>query len=203
MPSSPRARSSMASVPDLRSCTSACRALFRASKASLVSCCAATFFCSSCTRIHPPFPHQSGYWVRTVSRARTMSRSRIFYQKQPGQAGLLLPPKFLAQIIEGVTAGIRGHFSKLFFDTEQLVVFGHAVGTRQRTRLDLHSIGGHGNIGNRGIFGFARAVGNDRGITGRLGPFNGGKRFGSGTDLNNFVDDGIFNTLCIVFVRGK
>src|SRR3546814_17541690 len=47
MPSSARALSSIAALPYFKAWTSACSALLRASKASLVSCWLATFLCRS------------------------------------------------------------------------------------------------------------------------------------------------------------
>ena len=49
-------------------------------------------------------------------------------------------------------------FSEFFFDAQELVVFGHAVGTGRGTGFDLTAIRGHGNIRDRGILGFAAAM---------------------------------------------
>lgn len=64
----------------------------------------------------------------------------------------------LAQIIKSIATRIRRDFGQFFLDTQQLIVFGHAVGTRQRPSLDLHGVCCNGNVGNGGVFGFARAV---------------------------------------------
>src|SRR5262249_33748289 len=63
-------------------------------------------------------------------------------------------------------AGVAGRAAELLLDADQLVVFGEAVGARQRTRFDLAGVGGDGEIGDRGILGLARAVREHGAITG-------------------------------------
>src|SRR6185437_7669140 len=46
------------------------------------------------------------------------------------------------------SAGILGGFSQHFFDAEQLIVLGHALAARYRSRLDLARAGGHGEVGD-------------------------------------------------------
>lgn len=47
---------------------------------------------------------------------------------------------------------------QLFFDTEQLVVFGNAIGARHGTRFDLAGIHGNRQIGDKAVFRLAGAV---------------------------------------------
>jgi hypothetical protein len=47
------------------------------------------------------------------------------------------------------------------FDIEQPVVLGDALSAAGRTGLDLSASHGHGEISHEGVFGFARAVGDD------------------------------------------
>src|SRR5260370_36592118 len=63
----------------------------------------------------------------------------------------LLPP-------EHALPGVAGGGAELFFDADELVVLGEAVGARQRAGLDLPAIGGDGEGGARGIPGLAPGV---------------------------------------------
>src|SRR3546814_2351650 len=65
-----------------------------------------------------------------------------------------------------------------FLDAEQLVVLGKPVRTRQRAGLDLSAIGGDGEIGNRRVFRFTRAVRHHGGVAGLVGGLDGVQRFG-------------------------
>ena len=48
--------------------------------------------------------------------------------------------------------------AELLLDADELVVLGHTVGTRERTRLDLAAVGSHGDVGDGGVLRLARAV---------------------------------------------
>ena len=41
--------------------------------------------------------------------------------------------------------------AELLLDADELVVLGHTVGTRERTRLDLAAVGSHGDVGDGGV----------------------------------------------------
>ena len=43
--------------------------------------------------------------------------------------------------------------AEFFFNTDELIVLGHAVGTAHRTGLDLAGIGSYGDVGNRSVLG--------------------------------------------------
>jgi len=74
---------------------------------------------------------------------------------RPSQKGdfSVLAPKSLAP--ENGASGIDRHLAKLFFDTDQLVVFGQPVRTGKRPGLDLSAVRGHCQIGNGRVLGLA------------------------------------------------
>src|SRR4051794_17661703 len=49
---------------------------------------------------------------------------------------------------EHAAAGKESRFAKAFLDADQLVVFGKAIGTRERAGLDLAAIGRDREVGN-------------------------------------------------------
>ena len=53
--------------------------------------------------------------------------------------------------------------AQVFFDAQQLIVFGDPIGARKRAGLDLAGVGGDGQVGDERIFGFAGAMRDDRG----------------------------------------
>ncbi len=67
------------------------------------------------------------------------------------------PPVLSALLVPELSAEL-GLFAELFFDAEELVVLGDAIGTGGRAGLDLAAVGGNGNVGDGGVFGFAGAV---------------------------------------------
>lgn len=67
-------------------------------------------------------------------------------------------------VSKGFDAKELGFFTKLFFDTKELVVFGHTVGTGSGTSLDLSGVDGDGEVGDGSIFGFARTVGDRKSV---------------------------------------
>ena len=105
----------------------------------------------------------------------------------------------LFQIIKSASAWIACHFAEIFLDSQQLVVFGDPVRTGHGTGLDLQGIGTDGNVGNGRIFGFTGTVGNDGGITGAFGHFDGSEGFGQGANLIDLDQDRIGNTLLDTF----
>ena len=80
-------------------------------------------------------------------------------------AAALLASGFLGSLgtLARVT-GVHGSLAEFFFDAEEAVVLANAVRTREGTRLDLASGSTDGEVSNEGVFGFARAVRNDRSI---------------------------------------
>src|SRR6185503_20602090 len=53
--------------------------------------------------------------------------------------------------VKGRSAGITCSVAQVCFDAQQLIVFGDAIGARQRSGLDLSGIGGDGEIGDERI----------------------------------------------------
>src|SRR5206468_12480057 len=70
MPSSPRARSSIASEPVFKSRTSASSASLRALSFSFASRCCASWRSYSRTCSQPPLPSHIGYWSTTINAIR-------------------------------------------------------------------------------------------------------------------------------------
>ena len=81
--------------------------------------------------------------------------------------------------------------AQLFFDPQQLVVLGDAVGARCRTGLDLPSSGRHGQIRDERIFGLARAVRDDRRVPIAAGQVDGIQSFAHRADLIHLDQDRI------------
>ncbi len=78
---------------------------------------------------------------------------------------------------------IHSQIAQLFFDAEQLVVLGHAVGTAQRTGLDLAAVGSHGDVGDGGVLGLARTVACDGGVAVTVGHVDGVQGLAQRADL--------------------
>src|ERR1700758_4977419 len=80
-------------------------------------------------------------------------------------------------------AGKARRGAELLFDTQQLIVFRNAVGTRSRSGLDLSRRGRYGEIRDKGILGFTGAMGNNRVVPGLARQFDGVNRLGHAADL--------------------
>src|SRR6056297_2773520 len=59
---------------------------------------------------------------------------------------------------EGGLAAVFGGVAEFGFDAQQLVVLGDPVAARRGAGLDLPAVGGHGEVGDRGVFGLPGAV---------------------------------------------
>src|SRR6478609_7496328 len=59
---------------------------------------------------------------------------------------------------EGGGTGVACRVVQVFFDTQQLVVFGHPLSTGRCARLDLTAAQGDGKVGDRGVLGLTRAM---------------------------------------------
>ena len=70
-------------------------------------------------------------------------------------------------------SGINRLFAQLLLNPEQFVIFTDAVGPGKRAGLDLSGIGGHGQMGDGGVFGLAGAVRDDRAVFILLGDVDG------------------------------
>lgn len=78
---------------------------------------------------------------------------------------------------------VFGRATELFLDADELVVLSHTVGAAHRTGLNLAGVGSHGNVGNGGILGFARAVRGYSVVAGTVSHFYGFEGFGKRTYL--------------------
>ena len=67
-----------------------------------------------------------------------------------------------AQIVEGLPTAVLMDGGKVFFNAQQLVVFGDAIRTRMAPRFDLSGIGRDGQIGDRRVLRLAGTVRDDR-----------------------------------------
>ena len=81
------------------------------------------------------------------------------------------------------------------FDAQQLVVLGDAIGAAQRTGLDLGRGRGHGDVGDGGVFGFTRAVRDDRGVRLASAMAMASQGFAQRTDLVDLDQDGVGDAL--------
>ena len=66
--------------------------------------------------------------------------------------------------VYGFYAEEFGGLAQLFFDAEELVVFGDAVGAGGGAGFDLAGACAYGEVGDKGVFGFAAAVADDAGV---------------------------------------
>src|SRR4051812_47538679 len=59
---------------------------------------------------------------------------------------------------EGSAPGVSGRVLELLLDAQELVVLRYALGAGRGSGLDLTAVRGHGEVGDRGVLGLARAV---------------------------------------------
>src|SRR5512133_2996803 len=107
----------------------------------------------------------------------------------------------LSQVIKSRAPRVEGDLTQIFFNAQQLVVLGHAVGAAQTAGLDLTGVGAHRNVGNGGVFGLARAMADDGGVTRALGHLDAGKGLGQGADLVDLDQDRVGNALVDAFLE--
>src|SRR5882757_3274896 len=69
-----------------------------------------------------------------------------------------------AERLERALAGISGLGAELLLDAQELIVFGGAIGPRERAGLDLTAVRGDCKIGNCGVLGLAGTVRHHRGV---------------------------------------
>src|SRR4051812_18177345 len=137
----------MASVPCLRSRTSAASAALRVSRAVFFAFSLETSSSTCHARNQPPLPSHRGYWISRMRDARTTARALI------GEASS--PPW------EGRAARIAHGVAQVFLDPQQLVVLRHAIGAGQRAGLDLQRVRPDGQVGDGGVLRLSRAMRDD------------------------------------------
>src|SRR5512142_2865046 len=126
---------------------------------------------------------------RAVGRAATRAQDRAGARSgaSRGTGGRAAPgpqrDHRLAQRLERAPAGVAGLGAQLLLDAEQLVVLGDAVGAGGRAGLDLAAVAGHGQVGDGGVLGLARAVAHHAGVPGAVGHADGLEGLGERPDL--------------------
>jgi hypothetical protein len=76
-------------------------------------------------------------------------------------------------------------------DAQQLVVLGHAVGSGRGAGLDLAAVGGHGEVGDRGVLGLARAVAHHAAEAVAVGQVDRVEGLGQRADLVDLDQQGV------------
>ena len=94
--------------------------------------------------------------------------------------------RFFTNLLQGSPAGVGGGIAKFGFDAQELVVFGNPIRAGGSAGLDLAHVQGHGQVGDRAVFGFAGAVAGD------------GAPAGPVTGLNSFEGFGLLYVMFVV-----
>ena len=127
------------------------------------------------------------------------------HSRPPGRvigAGLRRPALFflfLEPLGGHHRAVVHGLVLQVLLDAQELVVLGQAVRAAQGAGLDLAGVHGHGQIGDEGVLGLARAVGDHRGVGRLLGHLDGVQGLGQGADLVQLDEDGVGHALVDAF----
>src|SRR6476620_3430605 len=90
------------------------------------------------------------------------------------------------------TSETRGA-AEIFFDAQELIVFGDSIRARQRSRFDLSGISRDGEIGDERILRLAGAMRDNRGETVSLRQFDAIQRFRERADLIDLDQNRIRN----------
>src|SRR5215472_16920490 len=110
-------------------------------------------------------PKVSNDWLSVRVASSSVEPIWPFPSGSPASGGSvrlshLLPQ--LAVVVDPVQAQEARRVFQFFFNSDQLVVFGNAVGARSRAGLDLTCTGANREIGNEGVFRLARAMRDNR-----------------------------------------
>ncbi len=95
----------------------------------------------------------------------------------------------LLALFERVQTGKNRVLAEQLFDAKQLVVFRSAIGTAERTGLDLTAVRGHRDVRDGRVFGFAGAMREDGRVSVRLCQRDRVERLRERTDLVHFHED--------------
>ncbi|SRR6266849_97704 len=98
-------------------------------------------------------------------------------------------------LTKGSFAVEAGGGAEFLFDAEELVVFGDAVGAAGGAGLDLACGGSHGEIGDKGVLGFAGTVRDYGVVAGFAGQLDGVDGFGDSADLIELDENGVGDAL--------
>src|SRR3990167_8045254 len=82
-------------------------------------------------------------------------------------------PEYLEHLLLAKLSGIDRFFTQFLFNPKQFIIFTDAVSPGKRAGFDLSGIGGHGQMGDGGVFGFAGAVRDNRAVFILLGDVDG------------------------------
>src|ERR1051325_2057248 len=104
---------------------------------------------------------------------------------------VLLLRAALLYLVKGAAARITSGPAQFFFDAEELVVFGYAVGAREAAGLDLPGVCRHGEVCYERVFGLARAMRDDGCATARARKLYAVERLRQRADLVDLDENGI------------
>src|SRR5690606_22655415 len=96
---------------------------------------------------------------------------------------------------------VSGFATQKLFDSQQLVIFGDAIGAAGGTGLDLAGAECDGEVGDRGVFRLAAAVAHDGRIAAAIGRLDGVDRLGERSDLVDFDEDAIADAALDAFAE--
>ena len=132
-------------------------------------------------------PHYKNRWVRLCNGLWPIVQKRVNAEA----LALCKDKSKLLVEAEGLDARIDRVSAKIFFDAEKLIVLRDPLGAVGGASLDLASVKGNHEVGDRGILGLAAAVADDGGIAGVLGHLDRIDGFGEGANLVQFDENGV------------
>src|SRR5262245_8645561 len=86
---------------------------------------------------------------------------------------------------------VAGAFLQILLDAQQLIVLGNSVGAAGGAGLDLAGVGGHDDVGNGRVFGFAAAMADDGSEAVATGQLDGIQSFRQRADLIDLDEDAV------------
>src|SRR5690606_15282863 len=129
--------------------------------------------------------------ITRYSDSLTLSDTPMLKGRLPSQPPLSLIRDLQARFsgLENALASVAGRTAQFFFDTQKLVVFCKPVGTCQRSGLDLTAVACNGEVRDRRIFRFARAMRHDGRVGSLVRDLDRIKRLGQRSDLVDLDED--------------
>src|SRR4029077_13340909 len=101
----------------------------------------------------------------------------------------------LVVVVQGFEAEINRSGAEFFFDAEELVVLGDAIGAAGGAGLDLANAGGDSKIGDEGVFTLAGTMRHDSRVAVATAEVDGFQRLGQGANLVDLDENGIGHAL--------